>query len=50
VILALILPVSLLVGESANAVVSDALFSSMFAGDMYNNNPLLLFTDRLIEL
>jgi uncharacterized membrane protein required for colicin V production len=50
VILALILPVSLLVGESANAVVSDALFSSMFAGDLYNNNPLLLFTDRLTAL
>jgi uncharacterized membrane protein required for colicin V production len=45
-----ILPVSLLVGESANAFVSDALFSSMFAGDLYSNNPLLLFTDRLITL
>jgi uncharacterized membrane protein required for colicin V production len=48
VILALILPVSLFVGESANAIVSDALFSSMFAGELYANNPLLLLTDRLI--
>ncbi|MDR1245759.1 MAG: CvpA family protein [Clostridiales Family XIII bacterium] len=48
VLLALILPVSLFVGESANAVVSDALFSSMFAGELYANNPLLLLTDRLI--
>jgi uncharacterized membrane protein required for colicin V production len=42
VLLALLLPVSLLIGESANATVSDALFSSMFAGELYNNNPLLL--------
>jgi uncharacterized membrane protein required for colicin V production len=50
VLLALILPLSLLVGESANAFVSDALFSSMFAGELYANNPLLLLTDRLIAI
>jgi uncharacterized membrane protein required for colicin V production len=42
VLLALILPVSLLISESANATVSNALFSSMFAGRIYDSNPLLL--------
>jgi uncharacterized membrane protein required for colicin V production len=48
VLLALMLPVSLLVGDSANAAVSEALFASMFAGDLYENNPLLLLTDGLV--
>jgi hypothetical protein len=48
VLLALMLPVSLLISESANETVSNALFSSTFASDLYNNNPLLLLFDRLI--
>jgi uncharacterized membrane protein required for colicin V production len=47
-LLALMLPVSLFISESANAAVSDALFSSMFAGELYNNNPLLLPFDGLL--
>jgi uncharacterized membrane protein required for colicin V production len=49
VLLALILPVSLLISESANAAVSNALFSSMFAGELYNNNPLLFFVGDLLS-
>jgi hypothetical protein len=48
VLLALMLPVSLFIGESANAMVSNALFSSMFAGELYNKNPLLLLADGVI--
>jgi uncharacterized membrane protein required for colicin V production len=47
VLLALVLPVSLLIGESANAAVSNALFSSMVAGELYDNNPLLLLVNGL---
>jgi uncharacterized membrane protein required for colicin V production len=48
VLLALLLPISLLVSESANAAVANALFASMFAGELYNNNPLLLLIDGLL--
>ncbi|MDR2771815.1 MAG: CvpA family protein [Clostridiales Family XIII bacterium] len=48
VLLALILPVSLLISEPANTAVSNALFASMFAGELYNNNPLLLLIGNLL--
>ena len=50
VLLALILPVSLLIGESANAAVSNELFASIFAGGLYNNNPLLILTGGFLSL
>ncbi|MDR2296126.1 MAG: CvpA family protein [Clostridiales Family XIII bacterium] len=50
VLLALILPVSLLISESANAAVSDMLFASAFAGKLYNGNPLLLLTGGFLSL
>jgi hypothetical protein len=49
VLLALILPLSLLIGESANKMVSDALFSSIFAGELYDNNPLLMLAGGFLK-
>jgi uncharacterized membrane protein required for colicin V production len=48
VVLALILPLSMFISEGANAFVSDALFSSMFARDLYNNNLLLLILNSFL--
>jgi uncharacterized membrane protein required for colicin V production len=50
VLLAAILPVSLVIGKEANSFVEDALFSSMFARDLYNNNPLLFLANYFLEL
>ncbi|MDR0570843.1 MAG: CvpA family protein [Clostridiales Family XIII bacterium] len=42
ILLALILPVSLFISESARTFMEDALFSSIYAKDLHNNNLLLL--------
>jgi hypothetical protein len=50
VMLAAILPVSLVIGREANGFIEDALFSSMFARELYNNNPLLSLANYFLEL
>jgi uncharacterized membrane protein required for colicin V production len=41
IILALMLPVSLMISQSAHATLEGALFASMFARDLYENNLIL---------
>ncbi|MDR1135384.1 MAG: CvpA family protein [Clostridiales Family XIII bacterium] len=50
VLLGAILPASLIIGKTANNLVEDTLFSSMFAREMYNNNPLLYMANYFLEL
>jgi uncharacterized membrane protein required for colicin V production len=49
VFLALILPVSLFISRPANEFVESTLFSSIFARDMYDNNPLLLIAANFLN-
>jgi uncharacterized membrane protein required for colicin V production len=49
VVLALIMPLSLLISKDANVFVSDSLFSSIFAGDLYDNNLLLLILNDFLK-
>jgi uncharacterized membrane protein required for colicin V production len=50
ILLAVILPLSLFIGESANDFVSDALFSSSLARKLYHDNLVLLIVSGLTDL
>jgi uncharacterized membrane protein required for colicin V production len=47
VVLAFMMPLSLLISPALNGFLSNALFSSMFAVNLYNNNPILFVWDSL---
>ncbi|MDR3242536.1 MAG: CvpA family protein [Clostridiales Family XIII bacterium] len=47
VVFAFMMPLSLLISPALNEFLSNTLFSSTFAGDIYNHNPILLVWDSL---